>query len=626
MESRKSVDEELSFKKLTGHIIPDPFDAIRQLNRRAKSVTSSFFVYADNKKLDYKVEYAAANIGLVELWGHRETQEDSYALGQIKAADFTALSSDTIKKIHADTVAFLSEWILLSDITLREYMGKNESISGSTQCSVLIAKNKIYTTSLGDSAAYLCCLDQNANVSEFRRLNTLLHNPSSAEEALRITQQSKNSTNNAIINNRLNGQLAVSRSYGDAYFERYGLSHEPDVYIDDVVIPEGGKAFVVVACDGLTECYARTERPVLSESDIAELINMNQYENVSNIAKVLAERAKARGSMDNISVAVTQIDPQAVDAKYIAIFDGHGGDQVSAFLQQHYSAVYKLFMYMALLQQCSPQLMLSASDAGDLQNEMQKLYKYVQNYLSFVRHEYVSSIDKQDYLLECDRLIVKCSAILEDLWICLRKSPTESNALHLRELQLCISKQNRVDQVDQLIEKYCPELSSYPRRIPAYIYNQFIAPAPDVMKEYDISQFEDLFLVTGLVFSLRREMSSEIPCSFDFDRFNSYLISNQSQSGDLILLREAELCVKQYFAAENHLADFSQWGADLVVQLKKVIDEYVAVYHKDVPSDQVGLFYIPHSRDKLIKLTSIVNQLEEYLRTKQENIRANILC
>src|SRR5579883_488267 len=185
-------------------------------------------------------------IGFAELHGLRYAQEDRIAFGAI--AGFEKLSESKRSLALQQTIA------TLADIAAQSGMDH----IGSTLCATVLFNNHIYTANVGDSAAYLVVLDQENYISQFKRLNIALHHPTEPAETTRLQLEGKDQF---IRFDRLKN-LAVSRAIGDTALVPYGLSHTADTYHDQVRLPPNGKAFVIVACDGLTEPLQNTEMDI----------------------------------------------------------------------------------------------------------------------------------------------------------------------------------------------------------------------------------------------------------------------------------------------------------------------------------------------------------------------------
>ncbi|TAK75584.1 MAG: protein phosphatase 2C family protein [Gammaproteobacteria bacterium] len=251
-------------------------------------------------------------IGFAELHGLRYAQEDRIAFGTLP--EFEKLTHQQRLLILEQTIQHLNH--VANDNGM-------ETV-GSTLCAAILCENHIYTANVGDSTAYLAVLDQKGQMSQFKRLNETLHHPTEPAELLRLQKAGKEQF---IRYDRLMN-LALSRAVGDTALETYGLIHTPDLSHHEVHLPPNGKAWVIIACDGLTETPGDSDT-----LDIATLIQENQEKNAQEIAKILTHHAFASGSTDNISALVTSIDPSLKMAKYVAVFDGHGGAECAELLR-----------------------------------------------------------------------------------------------------------------------------------------------------------------------------------------------------------------------------------------------------------------------------------------------------
>lgn len=285
---------------------------------------------------DYKL--LAGEIGITELQGRRDAQEDRVSFGTLE--DFEKLSVIEREFVLMNTIE------IIEDIIQKENLGIHE---GSTLCSTVILSNQIYTSHVGDSGAFICVLDNKGKTIHFEQLNQI-HHPHREDELERIKQAGGIVTTHVLGIPRLMGQLALSRALGDRYFESVGLIHDAEIclpcpYIVD--IPEGGRGFIITACDGLTEDNK------LSFEKICSIIEINQNELPDNIAYQLAMAAYKNGVGDNISVMITPIKPSAQRAKFMTVFDGHGGDQISNLASQLYETILQMQITTILIKKTS---------------------------------------------------------------------------------------------------------------------------------------------------------------------------------------------------------------------------------------------------------------------------------
>jgi len=90
---------------------------------------------------------------------------------------------------------------------------------------------------------------------------------------------------------RVQGDLAVSRAFGDAHLKRWGVASTPELTTTTLTSRD---CFVVLASDGLWD--------VVDEQQCASFV-LRASEPLG-AARALCDLATTRGSMDNITVVV----------------------------------------------------------------------------------------------------------------------------------------------------------------------------------------------------------------------------------------------------------------------------------------------------------------------------------
>lgn len=271
----------------------------------------------------------------------RAQQED--ALIAFELEGFQKLSSDERKSVLQTTI-----------IKMQNDYG--ESCQGSTLTGTLCWKAdndtiKTVTASVGDSTSYLIILDKNNQFKTIKRLNIELHNPENEQEKVRVENAGGFISKEFGIP-RLNGKLAITRAIGDNDLDDYGLSHDPSVDIYEYQLKEAETAFLVVACDGLTESNddQLNENAGLNQTEIGKLVSHHSNKKPEEIAGILVNEALAsrtslpnsrskHASTDNVSVAVMKIANGS--PKGVFVFDGHGGKTVSNNLGNHFYPALK---------------------------------------------------------------------------------------------------------------------------------------------------------------------------------------------------------------------------------------------------------------------------------------------
>lgn len=164
------------------------------------------------------------------------------------------------------------------------------AITGSTCITAIIQERKLYIAWAGDSSAILFL--KNGIWLEF----VSPHKPSNENEKQRII-----SKGGFVQDNRVNGILAVSRSFGDI---KYGcVNPEPDIM--DYTMT-GSEAYLILACDGLTDVMQPIDMQLCVTRAVASGITDSKI-----LAQSLVQEALTRGSTDNISVIYVPFDNQS---------------------------------------------------------------------------------------------------------------------------------------------------------------------------------------------------------------------------------------------------------------------------------------------------------------------------
>ena len=138
----------------------------------------------------------------------------------------------------------------------------------------------LYTANVGDARAVLC------RGGKAVRL-TYDHKGSDAHEAKRITD-----AGGFVMNNRVNGVLAVTRSLGDSSMKEFvvGAPYTTETALDS------DDEFLIVACDGLWD--------VTDDQTAVDLIR--KVEDAQEASRVLLDYAITNYSTDNLSVMVVR--------------------------------------------------------------------------------------------------------------------------------------------------------------------------------------------------------------------------------------------------------------------------------------------------------------------------------
>lgn len=183
----------------------------------------------------------------------------------------------------------------------------------------------LVTANLGDSHAHLVIVNSETGAVQRHALLTKIQKPTDPLEAQRITE-----AGGYVRKDRLNGDLAMSRAFGDIRHDGKGLSHRPEIEFRDMTLALNESAYIIVVSDGLD---------LLEASEYGEIVgslNVTRGEPLAQpalIAEELVSRSLAKKSDDNCTAIafIAQEDPIS-----ISVFDGHGGSDVAEKLSKHF--------------------------------------------------------------------------------------------------------------------------------------------------------------------------------------------------------------------------------------------------------------------------------------------------
>ncbi|KAJ6055255.1 hypothetical protein N7444_004353 [Penicillium canescens] len=150
-----------------------------------------------------------------------------------------------------------------------------------------VRQRVLYTANVGDARIVLCRNGKALRLSYD-------HKGSDENEGKRIAN-----AGGLILNNRVNGVLAVTRALGDAYLKDLVTGHP---YTTETVIQHDADEFIILACDGLWD--------VCSDQEAVDLIR--NVQDAQHASKILVDHALARFSTDNLSCMVIRLDSNRV--------------------------------------------------------------------------------------------------------------------------------------------------------------------------------------------------------------------------------------------------------------------------------------------------------------------------
>ncbi|KAF3062922.1 Protein phosphatase 2C [Trichoderma lentiforme] len=145
----------------------------------------------------------------------------------------------------------------------------------------------LYTANVGDARIILCRNGKALRLSYD-------HKGSDENEGKRIAN-----AGGLILNNRVNGVLAVTRALGDTYMKDLVTGHP---YTTETVIQHDLDEFIIIACDGLWD--------VCSDQEAVDLVR--EVHDPGEGSKLLVDHALNRFSTDNLSCMIVRFDKEAL--------------------------------------------------------------------------------------------------------------------------------------------------------------------------------------------------------------------------------------------------------------------------------------------------------------------------
>lgn len=282
-------------------------------NRLDNSKQKDFYRYAQKDEKPVKLKIDNTKVGICEIQNKRPNQEDTATVAQLNALKY--LNEEQRHAAFKETIAQMQKAFSTEapseNLRVRKREFQKEMKPGSTLLSTACWKegNTVKTTTcwLGDSISYVVILTKDKNIKAISQLNTNLHSPSEEREQIRIGKMHRKNLENTdsgidvskmtdkeigvlfTPGGRLNEQLAVSRAIGDNEFEKWGLSHDPDIQSIDFNLEADEQAILVMGCDGLTE----GDEDGLSQEEIGLLIANNHNKSPEKMTEILINAARA---------------------------------------------------------------------------------------------------------------------------------------------------------------------------------------------------------------------------------------------------------------------------------------------------------------------------------------------
>ncbi|KAL7267730.1 mgpp2cl-1, protein phosphatase 2C-like protein 1 [Rhizina undulata] len=159
----------------------------------------------------------------------------------------------------------------------------NENVKPGAE-KVSSRQRVLYTANVGDARIVLCRGGKALRLSYD-------HKGSDENEGKRVAN-----AGGLILNNRVNGVLAVTRALGDSYMKDLVTGHP---YTTETVLQPDSDEFIILACDGLWD--------VCSDQEAVDLVRNVLDPQLAS--KMLVEYALSRFSSDNLSCMIVRLDP-----------------------------------------------------------------------------------------------------------------------------------------------------------------------------------------------------------------------------------------------------------------------------------------------------------------------------
>lgn len=167
------------------------------------------------------------------------------------------------------------------------YFNNASFLTAGTTATVALLRDgvELVVASAGDSRAMLC------RKGRAKKL-TADHTPDRKDERQRIQRHGGFVTWNSVGQANVNGRLAMTRSIGDFHLKDSGVIAEPDTR--RLTVQHASDSFLTLTSDGINF--------LLSDQEICDAIN--QCQDPTEAAQVIAEQALQYGSDDNASILI----------------------------------------------------------------------------------------------------------------------------------------------------------------------------------------------------------------------------------------------------------------------------------------------------------------------------------
>lgn len=245
----------------------------------------------------YEDRYAIAKIGDIQYYavfdGHGGGNDKGYSLHPNHVVTYLEKNlhyriADAFRTINLSDSNQIKKALTDVFIEVDHYLYNSNYVCGSTCTIILIINDKCYQVNLGDSRSLIC--------NEYGTIlsRTIDHKPK--HEGSRIY-----SVGGTVSSDRVNGILAVSRSFGDFELKlingRYSphgpVSAIPDIYI----YPFSTNLIFIMGSDGLFDGFSK---------NCSELVEILKYAPFDQSATTLINYVTGRNGNDDVTVIIVK--------------------------------------------------------------------------------------------------------------------------------------------------------------------------------------------------------------------------------------------------------------------------------------------------------------------------------
>jgi serine/threonine protein phosphatase PrpC len=231
--------------------------------------------------------YTVDNVGLkktIKFLGVFDGHGGSVVSEMLKKS-FSSIFTQSLLRFNGDIAVALRNSFSLVD-QLADL--NNSPTTGSTAAISLIDKDKVWFANAGDSMSMVIYNDGTSEMMSFE------HKVGNESEIKRMERSGGVITYDDGVA-RIFRTLNVSRSIGDHYMKTYVIS---DPFIK--VIKRNKVKYIVIASDGIWDVYNN----LTLTTDIEDCLLNNSKE---DMLKEIVNRAYNKGSMDNITLMITEL-------------------------------------------------------------------------------------------------------------------------------------------------------------------------------------------------------------------------------------------------------------------------------------------------------------------------------